>query len=196
MSFDDSTLDPVPELAVPLLLAIGRLVLGAAALEKILLVDIVTRELHRDGAWRDEFVQELTDLQRRPAGKLLDRLRGLGISDKLAERIGEVIARRNRVVHHLMEDGKVGLAMHTGAGLEEIVADIESIAVECQQIVNQLVVVAFPELEAAIGMTAPELADALASIDPATIADPNVRAQLQAARVLRDALRWEQKPRP
>jgi hypothetical protein len=40
---DDSKLDPIDERAVPLVLAIGRLVLGAAALEKVLLVDIVMR---------------------------------------------------------------------------------------------------------------------------------------------------------
>jgi hypothetical protein len=194
VTFDDSTLDPVPERAVPLLLAIGRLVLAAAALEKVLLVDIVTREFRRPGAWREEFVQELSDLQGRPAGKLLERLRGLGIPPELAERIGNVIPKRNRVVHHLMEDRAVNAALVSGEGIEQIAADIDRISIDCQQLANELTLVAFPELEQAIGMSLPELASALSSINPDTIEDPNVRTQLHAARVLRDALSWERQP--
>ena len=194
MPLDDSKLDPPDEQAVPLLLAIGRLVLGAAALENVLLVDIVMREFHREGQWRDELVQELSELEGRPAGKLLERLRGLGISVELADRIFGVISRRNRVIHHLMKDPEVSVALETGEGMEKVVGDIDRIATDCQQIVNELIVVAFPSLEAAFGMTLGELANALGSIDLDTIEDPNLRQQLQAARVMRDALSWEPKP--
>jgi hypothetical protein len=174
-------------------LAIGRLVLGAAALEKVLLVDIVVREFHRDGGWRDEMVQELSDLEGRPAGKLLDRLRGFGIRPELADRVADVIRRRNRVVHHLMEDVKVATALQTGEGVEEIVADIDGIAIDCQQVVNELTLVAFPSLEEAIGKTLPELADDLGSIDPSSIEDMQMRQGVEFARVLRDAVNWERR---
>jgi hypothetical protein len=190
---DGSELDSPDERAVPLLLAIGRLVLGAAALENVLLVDIVMREFHREGQWRDELVQELSELEGRPAGKLLERLRGLGISGELADRIFDVISRRNRVIHHLMKDPEVSVALETGEGMEKVVADIDRIATDCQQSVNELIVVAFPSLEAAFGMTLAELANALGSIDLDTIEDPNLRQQLHAARVMREALNWEPK---
>jgi hypothetical protein len=156
---DDFELDSIDERAVPLVLAVGRLALGAAALEKVLLVDIVMRDFHLAGRWRDELMQELSELQGRSAGKLLGRLRELGISADVAERVDKVIRARNRVVHHLMEDVKVARAMQTGDGMEEVVADIDRIAIDCQQVVNELTLVAFPNMEAALGMTLPELAE-------------------------------------
>jgi hypothetical protein len=193
-AIDNSELDPVDERAVPLVLAIGRLVLGAAALEKVLLVDIVMRDFQRAGKWRDEFVQELSELEGRSAGKLLGRLRDLGIPANLADHVDKVIRQRNRVVHHLMEDVKVAKAMQTGDGMEEVVADIDGVAIACQQVVNELTLVAFPNMEAAIGMTLPELAERIGQIDPATIEDPQTRQQVEFARVMRDALNWEPKP--
>jgi hypothetical protein len=190
-TIDDSELDPIDERAVPLVLAVGRLVLGAAALEKVLLVDIITRHFHLDGGWRDEFMAELDDLEKRPAGKLLGRLRDLGIPADLAERIGHVIRRRNQVVHHLMEDVKVTIALQIGDGMEDAVTDIDRIAIDCQQVVNELTLVAFPNMEAALGMTLPELAERIGQLDLAAIEDPQLRQQVEFARVLRDALTWE-----
>jgi hypothetical protein len=194
VTLDDTELDPIDERAAPLVTAVGRLVLGAAALEKVLLVDIVMRDFHHAGRWRDELAQELSDLEGRPAGKLLDRVRSLGIPVELADRVGEVIRRRNWVVHHLMEDIKVVVALQTGEGMDEVVADIERIAIDCQQVVDELALVAFPTLEAAIGMTLPQLADRLGSIDLASIDDLQTRQQVEFARVLRDVLNWEPKP--
>jgi hypothetical protein len=193
-NFDDSELDPVDERAVPLVIAIGRLVLAAAALEKVLLVDIIVRDFHLGGQWREELVRELDELERHPAGKLLGRLRELGISADVAERIDHVIRRRNRVVHHLMEDVKVAVALQTGGGMDEVVADIDRIAIDCQQVVNELALVAFPAMESAIGMTLPQLADRLGSIDLSAIEDLETRQQVEFARILRDALNWEPQP--
>jgi hypothetical protein len=43
-------------------------------------------------------------------------------------------------------------------------------------------------------MTLPELADKLAAIDLAVIEDPQIRQQVELARVLRDALNWKPEP--
>ncbi len=193
-TIDDSELDPVDERWVPLVLAIGQLVLGAAALEKVLLVDIIMRDLHHSGRWRDEFVHELSELEGHSAGRLLGRLRELGIPDDLAERVSNVIRQRNRVVHHLLEEKEVAVAMQTGEGMEKIVADIERVSIDCQQVVNQLILVAFPAMETAIRMTLPELADRLAAIDLAAIEDPQLRQQVEFAQVLRGALNWKPEP--
>jgi hypothetical protein len=196
MTFDDSELDPVHEHAAPLVLAVGRLVLGGAALEKVLLVDIITRDIHHAGTVRDELGRELSELEGRSPGKLLERLRDLGIPDELADRILEVIRGRNRVVHHLMEQPGVPLALSTGEGAEGIVAGIDQIAVNCQRVINQLVVVAFPGLEEAFGMTLVQIAEVIGSIDPASIEDPVIRQHVEAAQGIRGLLYSEPKPPP
>jgi hypothetical protein len=83
MTIDDSQLDPEHGHAAPLLMAVGRLVLAGAALENVLLVDIAMRDIDRAGTVRDELGRELSELEGRPAGKLLERLRNLGIPDEL-----------------------------------------------------------------------------------------------------------------
>jgi hypothetical protein len=194
MTVDDSELDPVHEHAAPVVIAVGRLVLGGAALEKVLLVDIITRDIHRAGTLREELGLELAELEGRGAGKALGRLRELGIPDELADRILEVIQGRNRVVHHLMEQPGVALALSTGEGVEGVVADIDRIAVNCQRVINELIVVAFPSLEGAFGMTLPQIAEAIGSIDPASIDNPHIRQHVQGAQVVRDLLYSEPKP--
>jgi hypothetical protein len=55
---DDSALDPIDERLLPLAQSIGRAVLGAAALEKILLVDFAHRYGTQRGL-RQELEREL-----------------------------------------------------------------------------------------------------------------------------------------
>jgi hypothetical protein len=173
---DDSQLDPMDESLVPLAVAVGRLVLGAAALEKVLLVDIVMRLFHSNPL-AEELAAELTD----PA--------------ELARRVEKAIEGRNRVVHHLMEDASVAVALASGEGLHQVIADIDAIAVECQQVINELVVVAFPTLEKDLGKTLPELVEMVGTIDPETMTDPAVRQQIEFARAIRSAVDWE-RPQP
>jgi hypothetical protein len=194
LTIDDSELDPVDEQAAPLVLAVGRLVLGAAMLEKVLLVDIISRDVQQEGTVREELGRELAELEGKPGGVLLKRLRKLGIPPDLADRVNKVIQRRNRVVHHLLEEPGVVLAMHTGEGIEKIVADIDSVAIDCQQVVNELTLVVFPTLLNALGTTLPELADRLGSIDPSTIEQPAFRQQVEAAQTLRGLFKWKPEP--
>jgi hypothetical protein len=178
---DDSELDPVEEQAVPIVLAIGRAVLGAAALEKLLLVDIAQRVVERDG-FTAELSAELTSLERESAGRLLGRLRELGIPDDLGERIQDVIRRRNRLVHHALEDADLMIAVATGKDVDAVVTRIDQIAVDSQQIGNEVIAVAFPGLEAALGVSLPQLVEIIAALDLDTIEDEALRAQFQSAR--------------
>jgi hypothetical protein len=168
--------------------------LGAAALENPLLVGILMRLTMAGPEGVEELEGELATLERNPAGVLLRRLRELGIPDELSERIDKAIKGRNRVVHHLMHDPKVAVALETGERMNEIVAEIDRITIDCQQLVNELSLAASPNLGVALGKTLPELAQLLASIDLDTIEDPQIRTAVQFARAMRDALDWEKKP--
>lgn len=63
------------ERAVPLLHAIGRVVWAAAALEKVLLLEIARLQYERDGVFPREV--ELAKLELARAGRLLKQLRDL-----------------------------------------------------------------------------------------------------------------------
>jgi hypothetical protein len=97
MDLDASYLDPMDPRVGPLPLAIGQVVLGCAALEKFLLLDIAVRSIERDGM-RPELGAELARLERHPAGTRLKRLRELGTSDAPADRIADVVPRQLRRV--------------------------------------------------------------------------------------------------
>lgn len=161
--------------------SIGRAVLGAAALEKILLVDIAQRSVHRNGM-RDELDRELTLLERRPAGDLLAKLRQLGIPEDLGERIGEVLRRRNQLVHHFLANPDVIAALNTGDGFEPFVDQVDQLAADCQGLIDEIGPLAFSGAQQALGATLPELAEAVLSIDPDSVEDEKLRAQLETAK--------------
>ena len=183
MSFDDNYLDPIDERVVPLALAIGQVVLGAAALEKVLLVDIAMRSVDRDGM-RADLGRELSKLERRPAGALLTRLRELAIPDALADRIQDVIDRRNALVHRFHEDTALMIALGTAEDVDRAAERVQQIAIDCQQIINELIAVSFTRLEGALGMKLPEIVQWLESIDLDTITNPRDRAQLESIRAM------------
>jgi hypothetical protein len=160
MALDDSRLDPMDEEFALLAQSIGRAVMGAAALEKVLLVDIVNRM-----AQREELEQELRELERRPGGKLLEKLRQLGLDIEMAARIQAAIVRRNTLIHHYMEEPEVMAALMTGAGIDALVRDVDSLAVECQQIVNLIAPDAFAGLQQFLGANLPQILHALTALD-------------------------------
>jgi hypothetical protein len=180
-------LDPPDEAIKPLLQAIGRAVLGAAALEKVLLVDIVQRHAGQEGL-SERLGNELSTLERQPAGALLNTLSKLGISPDLGGRIHAVIARRNQMVHHFMEDAEVMTALSTGR-VDHVVERVDEIAAACQRLVNQIAPSAFAGMEGALGATLPELIAALESVDLEAIADDRLRAQLSMVRAMIHAQR-------
>jgi hypothetical protein len=180
---DDSVLDPLDEALAPLAQSIGRAVIGAVAPEKVLVVDIANRVAQRDGL-RQGLERELGELERRPGGKVLEKLKELGLDDALAARVLAAIVRRNRLIHHYMEDPKVMLAFMTGAGIDEFVADVDSLAIECQQIINLLAHDAFTGLLHTLGADIPALIDTIANSNLSQVDDPKLRQQLKALQEL------------
>lgn len=173
-----SDLDPIEEQLRPLAQAIGRAVLGAAALERVLLVEIAQRRAATGGLTK-RLERELATLERKPAGRLLKTLRETGIPQDLAGRIEELIGRRNWLVHHFMEDGDVFLAFVTGHGLEPLVERVDRLASDCQALVNEIAPAAFSGAEQVLGATLEQLLEQLRVADLGEIEDDDLRAQLE-----------------
>ncbi len=168
----------------PLLLAIGRMVFAAGSLEKLLLADIAQRTAGQGGVTA-ELGQLVVHLERRPAGELVGRLRKLGISRELATCLEGVLQRRNRVVHHLLDDPPTVLAITTGTGLKQVVDDVDNVTVECQRIMEALWPDASAGMEAIVQSTlGGPLADVAApvrTLDPDTLEDDHLRAVVDYA---------------
>lgn len=180
---DDSKLDPINERLMPLVQAIGRAVLGAAALEKVLLVDFI-HLYGREHGLRRELEREISELERRPAGKLLGTLRGLGLEGKLAARIESAVHRRNQLVHHFMEDPEVLLSFQTGQGIGRLVERIDQLAIDYQQIINAISPRAFVGMQQLLGGSLSELLETLDTADLDDVSDPRLRSQLAALRTI------------
>lgn len=190
VTFDE--LGPIHPTLEPLLLSIGRAVLGAAALEKMLMVEIAKRRADREGLVT-ELAEDLSLLERRPAGALLRTLERLGIDDDIAERISELIDRRNRLVHGFMEDSRVMAALESG-DTTPLVDRVDRIALDCQSLVDEFAPAAFAGIERIFGLSLEQLLDAVRAIGPDSVSDARLREQLavvQAANVdeLRASLR-------
>ena len=85
------------------LVALGRAVLSAAALESFVLLAVVGRR-HAEG-WSGEEVNALIDsLGTRPAGARIKALEAAGESPELISRLRSAIKLRNKIVHHLLAD--------------------------------------------------------------------------------------------
>jgi hypothetical protein len=175
--------------ATPLLLAIGRAVLGVAGLEKMLLAELarllVERHAGADEVTSRRVGEELARLERLPAGQLLAELRGLQLAPELDERIGDVIERRNWLVHHIVEDPAIAKAV-AGGEIEPAVKQVEQLALDAAALAVELHSVAGARLAAAIGKSPAELLEMMKAVDPATIDDPDERRQLEAIQAFND----------
>ena len=188
---DDSQLDPIDEQAKPIALAIGRAVLGAATLEMLMRVHIAQLRVAQIGM-PPELSPELSALERLTAGQLLARLRDLDLPGELAERIAAVIDRRNDLIHHPLEDQQLMVAGFTGVDVDAVAARIDQIALDCQQIGNELIAAAFPALldalAKALGVsTWPELADLVTTLDLGQVPD-DLRQQFEYVRSMLDVI--------
>ena len=67
-----------------------------------------------------------------------------------------------------------------------MIARLDKLALECDELAVELHAVATPRLEAALGMSSTEMINALRSVDPAIVADPAERQQLEAILALGD----------
>jgi hypothetical protein len=165
-----------------LLRAIGRLVWGASLLETVLRLLVIQLREERDGQYPAG--EEFARLEEASAGRLLGLLRGLHIPADLEGRIGEVIDRRNEVVHRMFEMPEMVAAVVSGEGMDAVVQQIEAVALDCGSIGVKLFTVAGGALEAKMGKTPAELAEMLAGIDLEAVEDGRSRRQLESIRAL------------
>lgn len=80
-------------------------------LEMALLTDVIARRAERDGTQEVFEARLLTELEKKPAGVLIGRLRSLGYEPVLAARLDAAIAERNSFVHHLFEEPEMMRAL-------------------------------------------------------------------------------------
>jgi hypothetical protein len=165
-----------------LLRAVGRLVWGANLLETVLRLLVIHLREERDGEYPAG--EEFARLEEASAGRLLGLLRGLHIPADLEARIGEVIDRRNEVVHHMFEMPEMVTAIVGGEGMDAVVGQIEQVALDCGSIGVELFTVAGAALEAKVGKTPAELAEMLAQVPLEAVEDVRSRRQLESIRAL------------
>lgn len=176
----------IPEkYSTPVALAIGNAVIAASALEKVLLAEIGRRQLEADGQATESLTRLLTDFESQPAGRLLRKLREQGITEDLAERIDDVLKRRNRMIHGVIEDVSVAVALATGEGIDEVLARIEKIEADCGVLATEIQPLANDSLEKLYGISIQQAGRILTeAINLDDIHDPGVRKELENARAL------------
>ncbi len=172
----------------PLLLAIGKVVIAAAGLEKAMQVDLVRllcEQQHDECAPSvSELERQLTRLNKLPGGELLKQLRTLAIPSDLADRIDEAIRRRNLLVHHLFEDAELAKAIIDGDEIGSVVERFERLALDCAELAVELQLFALPRLEAVLGVTRDGMVEMIKAMDPSAIPDGDDREQLKALQAL------------
>lgn len=101
-----------------------------------------------------------------------------------------MIDRRNDLIHHPLEDEQLMFAGVTGVDVGAVAARIDQIALDCQQIGNQLIAVAFPALldalSKALGVsTWLELAELVRTLDLDQVPG-DLRPQFEYVRAMLD----------
>jgi len=176
----------------PIALAIGRAVVAAAALEKVLLGEIARRHVERGDA--PALSDAMAALERATGGRLLLTLEKQGIDAHLAVRISDVVEARNRVVHRLLEDLQVAAAVMTGAGLDVVIADIDQIAADCKALCAELQPLAEAALDERTGMNLRQTAEWFRTVDLDQIPDPALRTEVKEARAMMELTGWPDPP--
>lgn len=185
--------DPRPRVAgyfvddpdgIPLLVAIGRAVVGAGSLEAALRLEaarLVVAQQAGSGASPDSTLpRELSRLDKLTAGGLLGMLRKLGLPEKLDKRIADAVDRRNDLVHRTFEDPELARAIGGDGDLNAVVRRIERLALDCGELAIELQMFAIPKLLELTGGSPAELIDLIKAIDASTMPDPRDRRQLEA----------------
>lgn len=136
------------------LVALGRAVLSAAALESFVLLAVIGRR-HAEG-WSGEDVNALIDsLGTRPAGARIKALEAAGESPALIARLRSAIKLRNQVVHHLLADPVVIGAVMNGE-TPPLVAQLDEVSLVCVRLVEEIAPDAFQAATAAVGVGGPD----------------------------------------
>jgi hypothetical protein len=172
------------ERAVPLMVALGKLVLGAALLEKTLHLELARVHYERAQASGDPAAYGLDDIlvatEQLTGGQARSQLEALGLPADLNARIRDAIEQRNAVLHRPLEDAALATAIGTGEGLEKVVERIERLALDCGELGVELERFAGDRLAAMLNMSREQIAQVVATLDPATIPDHRVRSQIEA----------------
>lgn len=160
--------------------AIGQAVLSAAALEHTLRVVILHTRGARAGV-DDGLARDLRRLSTKPGGTLLQQLQALGFDPQITERIGDVLQRRNRLVHHPVED-EVLIAGFLERDVDAAVAHIERIAADCDAIVAETLDGAIRGAMDVAGFTEEQLEDWFRHRDLDAIEDARLRSAVAVLR--------------
>lgn len=181
------------ESATPFLTALGQVVVAVAALEGSLRLELA-RLLFTTPEEREnptvKALQRLEELETLSAGQLLRLLREQGLPENLERRIDDVIARRNRLVHHLFEDPQLVEAMAGTESSDDAIGKLQQLALDCASVAVELQLFALPKIEASMGVSKQELLDFVVSLNPAQIHRPAVRNQLETIQALASAAGW------
>jgi hypothetical protein len=174
------------EAALPLLVALGRLVWGTAVLEKTLQLELARVHYERALASGDPegygLERTLTETEQLTGGQARSRLEALGLPEDLNARIRSAVARRNAVLHRPLEDAELARAIGTGEGLDKAVGRIEQLAIDCGELGVELERFAGDRLTDMLGMSREEMAQFVAGLDVSTVEDSRMRAQLEAVK--------------
>jgi hypothetical protein len=179
------------EEGIPLSMAIGRAVVGAAALESALRLE-AARLLHLKHAAREDasdstLLKELAGLDELTAGGLLRKLKELGMPADLKPRIKDAIDRRNDLVHRTFEDPELARAITKKESVEAVVQRIERLALDCGELAVELEMFAIPKALKLTGRSLEEVVVLVTAQDPRTITDPRERKQLEAVLALAES---------
>jgi double-stranded uracil-DNA glycosylase len=176
------------------LLALGRAVLGAAALENALRLELAHLLLAAQASGEaidgKELGEQMTELEILTAGQLLRRLRERGLPQDLERRIDDAVSRRNQLVHHLFEDPRLVRAATQVEAEDEGVAHLQALALDCAGLSLELQTFALLKIEALTGASKEELVSHVLSLDPAGIEGRGERERLEAIQSLGDAADW------
>jgi hypothetical protein len=179
----------VAQRAAPFFGAIGEAVIGAAALEKVLLADIGARQL-QDQSTHAALAENLSDLERAMAGRLMRNLKRLGLSEELTVRINDVIQRRNDLIHRLMETYDAVAVIMTGDGMDAAVRRIQTISEDCDMLAREIIPALYPAIERVSGRSFEELSAILMRVDLEQLEDAPTREELRAARDQMTTFGW------
>jgi double-stranded uracil-DNA glycosylase len=177
------------------LVMLGRTVLGAAALEFNLRLELARLLIAaRAGGEAADDVglgEQLGELSTLTAGWLRSRLRERGLPPDLDRRIDAAVSRRNRLVHHLFEDPRLVRATAGEEAADEAVAYLEELALDCAGLSLELQSFALPRIEASLGASKEQLLNSVLSADPTQIEGRAEKEQLEAIQKLGEAAGWD-----
>lgn len=180
--------------AIPLFTALGQVVVGAAALEVNLRLELaqllVAARAGQGHAEDDTLAEQIAELATLTAGQLLGRLRERGLPKSLERRIDGAISRRNWLVHHLFEDPQIVKATTGNEGSPDVIGKLQRLALDCAALSVELQMFALSKIEESMGTSREDLLGFVLSLDATQIQEQAERHQVEAIQELGNAAGW------